>query len=579
MCVTCDKGEWKHPQDETCILTPIDGGLLQGKGDRFRVKPTKTGERLVPVFDEQVRWGSEKGFKAMLLLLCCLGNSDEHILWNPYTNCDMDVEEWKKNKYLASDTISVKHSLCGEVFTTVINCIHQGAREGCACAIPLFSNCIGCKRSIKSSSVQFIIRGKENSRYCRHCKTEDMIRFDRRNMSPEEIREQARKQCVYQSLKIQKERGCNDIGKELERTFNKTKHHHGKEPSFDLTLPHTQFLFEKQSGCCAVTGIKFDTTKPYLCPSIDADDPEAGHTKENCQLALLIVNLAKNRLTTAQYRKIIQRAIAGDLSTDEVPSYSRPNNASSRQPTVVVDPNLPLNMTLRSRLVWDALVALSSTGEAYSRIDVGNWIREQKPDEWKDFEKNAKENVQNCMNGLVQNGYVEKHAVGAKRFYRPSLPLKHPEVHCARCNRNIPLDVLIARRCRSLNATEANIWSTNQYLATCRGCRTEQTMDSRTRTRVEYIWSKIKHREGTITKDELEPICAIDSCPILGLPLTYAAGWSPLQASPDKLDCKRDDGTYTKENTRVVSLLVNFGRKDFDITDDELKAILFTLHP
>ena len=35
-------------------------------------------------------------------------------------------------------------------------------------------------------------------------------------------------------------------------------------------------------------------------------------------------------------------------------------------------------------------------------------------------------------------------------------------------------------------------------------------------------------------------------------------------------------GTYTKENTRITSLLVNYGRQTFDITDDELKRILFT---
>jgi hypothetical protein len=60
-------------------------------------------------------------------------------------------------------------------------------------------------------------------------------------------------------------------------------------------------MHDEQDGRCAITGIAFDTTRPHLCPSIDADDPALGHTAANCQIVLRIVNYGKNSLTTRAF--------------------------------------------------------------------------------------------------------------------------------------------------------------------------------------------------------------------------------------------------------------------------------------
>ena len=79
-------------------------------------------------------------------------------------------------------------------------------------------------------------------------------------------------------------------------------------------------------------------------------------------------------------------------------------------------------------------------------------------------------------------------------------------------------------------------------------------------------------KDGDLTKDDLVTLC-VDRCPVLGLPLTYENDQSPLQASPDRI---KSDVGYTKSNTRIVSLLVNYARKDYDICDSEVRLQLYT---
>ena len=292
-----------------------------------------------------------------------------------------------------------------------------------------YRNCMECQRYIVSSTQQWISRNNPWQRYCCDCKRAEMVRYDRRDMSADDIVAQKLRRNEYGKVRIATQREAGDVAHELQRCFYRVSNHHCHEDSFDLTLEYVHHLFDVQAGRCAITGIAFDTSRSYLCPSIDADVPWDGHTKSNCQLVLRIINYAKNGLSTVQYRRIIACAIAGDDAIEKL-SFYRPNNAKSRPLTVLVDPALPLNMTIRSRLVWDALVQLSARGESPCRSDIGAWISQHSDETWAS-DKNAKENVQNAVNSLVRDGYVDKLAVGARRLYRPHLPPSHPSVHRA----------------------------------------------------------------------------------------------------------------------------------------------------
>ena len=93
-----------------------------------------------------------------------------------------------------------------------------------------------------------------------------------------------------------------------------------------------------------------------------------------------------------------------------------------------------------------------------------------------------------------------------------------------------------------------------------------------------YIWSKIARRktgrkDGDLVKDDLEELCTIDACPVLGIPLVYESGWSANQASPDRLD---NSIGYSKGNVQIVSLPVNYARQELWVTNDELRSVFDT---
>ena len=100
----------------------------------FRVKKTKTGERLVPTFDEPIKWSSAKGFAAMLLILSCLGAEGEYVLWDPERNQEMDEEGWRKRAFGAKDKPSIWHRACNQTVTsTSISSLQRGQSIGCKC--------------------------------------------------------------------------------------------------------------------------------------------------------------------------------------------------------------------------------------------------------------------------------------------------------------------------------------------------------------------------------------------------------------------------------------------------------------
>jgi hypothetical protein len=118
--------------DDAGTVTDID------TGQRFKVRKTKGGDRIVPLFDTQVQWKSASGYDALRLCLSCLGAPGEYVLWDEATGAEMTRDEWCKRKFVNKSKPAIKHN-CGQVVTTTaISSIGGGGSVGCpTCVLQL----------------------------------------------------------------------------------------------------------------------------------------------------------------------------------------------------------------------------------------------------------------------------------------------------------------------------------------------------------------------------------------------------------------------------------------------------------
>ena len=133
-CEDCDSNG--YPVTSRRRLKRQSDGTVRDIEDQqeFKVKRTKTGDRLVPKFDGRVEWKGYKGFAAMLLILSCLGAECEYVLWDSERNEEMDVEEWKRRRYGTYSFPPVRHRVCKQTVTsTCISSLQQGTSVGCTC--------------------------------------------------------------------------------------------------------------------------------------------------------------------------------------------------------------------------------------------------------------------------------------------------------------------------------------------------------------------------------------------------------------------------------------------------------------
>ena len=110
--------------DDAGTVTDID------TGQRFKVRKTKEGDRIVPLFDKQVQWKSASGYDALRLCLSCLGAPGEYVLWDEATGAEMTREEWCKRKFVSQSKIPIRH-LCGRLSTKIVLNITKGQGVRC----------------------------------------------------------------------------------------------------------------------------------------------------------------------------------------------------------------------------------------------------------------------------------------------------------------------------------------------------------------------------------------------------------------------------------------------------------------
>ena len=128
------------------------------------------------------------------------------------------------------------------------------------------------------------------------------------------------------------------------------------------------------------------------------------------------------------------------------------------------------------------------------------------------------------------------------------------------------------------DGTQNNIvYECNFYNTICRKCSSKATNKSGRRDFATFLWGLIcprKDKHGNINKDNVHLIVS-DTCAISGVPLCISHGGvvSFNSVSPDRLD---SSGRYDISNTRCVCLMLNYMKKDYDISDDEIMSIIKT---
>ena len=82
----------------------------------------------------------------------------------------------------------------------------------------------------------------------------------------------------------------------------------------DLTLDYIMYLWEKQSGKCALTGMqmtyKFYEGRVNSNVSIDRIDSTKGYSKDNVQLVCMAANQMKNDLSMTEFIEMCEAALA-----------------------------------------------------------------------------------------------------------------------------------------------------------------------------------------------------------------------------------------------------------------------------
>jgi hypothetical protein len=171
------------------------------------------------------------------------------------------------------------------------------------------------------------IRKDGFSCYCKQCgkdyreaHKEKLLKYaeEYRKNNPEKIKELSynynRKPEVVERERIRCQKRRNNISLEdFRKTLYRTSARRAHRKHMAFSLPVDWFYDKIESGCCEVTGIKFDLTintkenrgkmRPFV-PSIDRKDCSKGYTPDNCRLTLLAFNTAIGAFGDEVYTKI-----------------------------------------------------------------------------------------------------------------------------------------------------------------------------------------------------------------------------------------------------------------------------------
>ena len=329
---------------------------------------------------------------------------------------------------------------------------------------------------------------------------------------------------------------------------------------------------------CLFSNLEFSFNKQYLQPSIDRLDSTKPYTKENTAIVIELVQNLKNSYTITEFMRGVSSISTNTLIPSSIEDRNTliggPKDKKGSKSWKQITLSKPIHMSPSQAYIYEIQhnePSWKTVRELYESIN-------------KRFNKTfGKGTTSHSLNDLVKRGYMEKKTVlSPQKHYEFKLKSTEEiiavnndiEIDCGQCKNKENIIQYRARESRS-KKTEIDC---NMFYTICRKCNTSCTNKCTNKDPRSFIMRLIsgrKEKKGDINKDNIKEIIT-EICDISGLPIIYEknAGWFN-QASPDRID---SNGNYDIKNTRVVCLMLNLGRNNYDITDEELLFIIKSIY-
>ena len=103
----------------------------------------------------------------------------------------------------------------------------------------------------------------------------------------------------------------------LRSLVSRSRHRAGRAQfAHDLTADHAEWLFQRQQGCCAISGLAFSLTafpavlvKHPFAPSLDRISSQEGYTADNVRLVCIAVNFGMGQWGEELYLTFARAAV------------------------------------------------------------------------------------------------------------------------------------------------------------------------------------------------------------------------------------------------------------------------------
>jgi|TARA_B110000858_G_C17758165_1_gene453150 hypothetical protein len=342
----------------------------------------------------------------------------------------------------------------------------------------------------------------------------------------------------------------------------------------ELNLYDVFCQLDKQNWKCYYSNLEFDTDINYMRPSIDRIDSinETAYSKDNCVIVLEFCQYLKNAYDLTEFKRCIKSIATGVLDENETITNSLIGGGRKKgiKDWKQINLNMPLKM---SKIQYYIYQILKNKDEYLSRVDITKKIKEEFHFEW---------SKQGLQSALKNNNYIlfDKTNIAWKYKLKDKDEIKsineNTKICCGQCQKEISILDFRKREPREGNKG----LDLNLYHTICTTCNTKYNNKYKNKDIQTFILRQISDRnnkKGNITKDNFNELKGSNgNCAITGLPLIIENNSGKFnQCSPDRIDSTKK---YDLDNVQVVCLAINFGKKNYNISNDTILDIIVNIY-
>jgi hypothetical protein len=336
-----------------------------------------------------------------------------------------------------------------------------------------------------------------------------------------------------------------------------------------ITIKDLHFQLIENNWKCYYSKQDFNCDIDYLHPSIERINSNEHYTKENTVVILELINNMKNAYSMQEFKRGIKSLSEGTLNinTDYVPTETYIGGQKSKKNLKTwkqVNLNKPIQMTKFQVYIYECF---GDNIDFKTNTEIRNIIKN------KNNIETTKETIHHALNKFYKDGYVYKEKKGNSDIWKFKTTDEilflnsNLKIPCGRCQNEYNLNYYRYREARGVLTKNLDC---NLFYTICTQCNTKSTNKYANSTPENFILRHIngrKNKKGDLNKNNINEIIK-DTCYISGLPIVYKKSTNMFnQASPDRIDNKIG---YSLGNVRIICLMLNLAKKNFNITDEEL---------